>query len=919
MESGTFREAEKAWLRAVMKDWMREGVSGDRLWIISSSHGLRHEAGEVAQAVFPTGGAGLNVTADGFCLGMVRREPERAGVKPGFRPTRGPSQWVVLRDILEGTSLRSDYDGVRGGKGFTREVLAFFNSLKANGKSPRTLSRAVQKSGVHSDRLEDLDRLYGAFHEQCASQGIVSFHEMPGMAWRVLRGNTAGRTQGLVLLGADGFSPAFFDLCLTLIPECPRVAVMMDPARGSLRKGRWGRDRHKEMASLLACTPLRGSAPLPLKVMEAGNPQEEACLVASRILDLMAGDPEANLGHVLVVNGNPQAIEALAQAFGVHGIDYIAPGFAPFHGDIMVRLVWEYLRYLEGREESPLGFLASPLVGLDAAEIGRLFHRARRKGEDPGNALRCGARGCGPLLDMALDHRHKWGRGVALPVLLTEFLEASGAVRRAMDPHGPLTPSQRDAALRSLGVFLGMVREIGGLGTRARDPGRLMQDLEDCLTFLPLGHRGVENAVRVSDPRDVDITRYVFFMGVSSPMVPLPVPTAPLLPDQQRWALLGALAPIEPEPGFEPGVHLAREKAAFLRVLGSAQGGAFLSLSQSYPGVEDARPSPFLIDLAVEWERPQVPPEAQLCLPAFRAGLKGTGAPRRERDPVLVPPGFGLSASSLRTYLTCPRRFFFQYLLRLEVSPGPATTLGTLVHAVLREFHEEHGSVVGKSPEALWPGLQKRVQDKWDREFPPKTRGASEGRLRDLAGEMLHPYLMAEVKEEPRTLLGTETGFSLPYGPVVLRGIIDRVDRLPGGDVEVIDYKTGSQKEAEVTLLKAFVPSGEENWRPKDLQLYLYYLAMAGRMENPRTLSVYQLGCRSKRTGLPFKRRLHVGEGRDLDEEALSLASKALDDVIEEILSGSYLKRQDRWACSQCDFAFACDCEEGGDGDDGAE
>jgi len=850
---------------------------------------------------------------------MVRREPDRAGVKPGFRPTRGPSQWVVLRDILEDINLASDYDGVRGGRGFTREVLAFFNSLKANGKSPGTFSRAIKDAGVQSDRLRDLDSLYSAFHHECASQGIVSFHEMPGMAWRVLQGNPAQRPQGLVLLGAEGFSPAFFELCLSLIPECHRVAVMMDPALGSLRKGRWGRDRWNEIRSLLACAPLKGSAPLPVRGMEAGDPQEEACLVASRILDLMARDPEASLGDVLVVNRSPQVTEALAQAFGFYGIDYIAPGLAPFHGDIMVRLVWEYLKYLQGGEASPLEFLASPLVGLDAAGIGRVFHKARRKGEDPCKALRSEAQGSGQLLDMAHAHRHKWGLGATLPGLLAEFLVSSGAVRRAMDPHGPLTLVQRDTALRSLGVFLEMVREIGALGSRARDPGRLLEDLEDCLSFLPLGYRDIENAVRVSEPRDVDITRYVFFMGMSSPMVPLPVPTAPLLPERHRWALLGALAPIEPEPGFEPGVHLAREKATFRRVLGSATRAAFLSLSQSYPGVEDSRPSSFLAELAVQWEKPQGSPEAQLCLPAFRAALDDAPEPRRERDPVLIPPGFVLSASSLRDYLACPRKFFYRHLLRLEVSPGPGATLGILVHAVLHEFHEEHGSIVGKDPEALWATLQRRVRDVWDREFSPETAGAPEGRLRDLAEEMLRPYLMAETKEKPRTLLGTEIGFRLPYGHVVLRGMIDRVDQLPGGDVEVIDYKTGSQKEAEASLLKAFVHTGEENWRPKDFQMYIYYLAMAGQGKTPATLAVYQLGNRSKKTGLPFKRSLHIGEGLDLDDAALSLARNALDDVIEEILGGYYLPRQDQWACSQCDFAFACDGDEGGDGDDGTE
>ena len=42
-----------------------------------------------------------------------------------------------------------------------------------------------------------------------------------------------------------------------------------------------------------------------------------------------------------------------------------------------------------------------------------------------------------------------------------------------------------------------------------------------------------------------------------------------------------------------------------------------------------------------------------------------------------------------------------------------------------------------------------------------------------------------------------ERSFSFKLGPHLLRGRVDRVDRLPDGGHELIDYKTGKQRTAE--------------------------------------------------------------------------------------------------------------------------
>ena len=56
-----------------------------------------------------------------------------------------------------------------------------------------------------------------------------------------------------------------------------------------------------------------------------------------------------------------------------------------------------------------------------------------------------------------------------------------------------------------------------------------------------------------------------------------------------------------------------------------------------------------------------------------------------------------------------------------------------------------------------------------------------------------------------------ERGFSFKLGPHLVRGRVDRVDELPDGSFELIDYKTGR-------------PKSEDDLRD-DVQLSLYQLA----------------------------------------------------------------------------------------------
>ena len=160
--------------------------------------------------------------------------------------------------------------------------------------------------------------------------------------------------------------------------------------------------------------------------------------------------------------------------------------------------------------------------------------------------------------------------------------------------------------------------------------------------------------------------------------------------------------------------------------------------------------------------------------------------------------GVVLSASDIDTYRTCPLKYKFARVFRIPQEPTVHQRFGIVVHQVLERFHaararpglrvEPGEGVSGSLPELL--GL---LDSSWRRGGFGDSE--EERQLRGKAAAALTQYHTRFQSSESEPLW-FERAFSFKLGPHLLRGRVDRVDRLPGGEYELIDYKTGRPKSA---------------------------------------------------------------------------------------------------------------------------
>ncbi|MCP4684012.1 MAG: PD-(D/E)XK nuclease family protein [bacterium] len=152
------------------------------------------------------------------------------------------------------------------------------------------------------------------------------------------------------------------------------------------------------------------------------------------------------------------------------------------------------------------------------------------------------------------------------------------------------------------------------------------------------------------------------------------------------------------------------------------------------------------------------------------------------------------SHSALGTFRSCPRKYKFARIDKVEVPPRleAHTLLGNIVHRHLKDLYR--WAADGK----LYPleDLLKAYSSDWEKESRNVEVSSEHMTVDDYiakGSEMLTNYYRKFQPFEEAKLLGAEMrlNFELPGTRYPVLAIVDRLHRRPDGVVEICDYKTG--------------------------------------------------------------------------------------------------------------------------------
>jgi len=247
--------------------------------------------------------------------------------------------------------------------------------------------------------------------------------------------------------------------------------------------------------------------------------------------------------------------------------------------------------------------------------------------------------------------------------------------------------------------------------------------------------------------------------------------------------------------------------------------------------------------------------------------------------------GVVLSASDIDTYRTCPLKYKFARVFRIPQEPTIHQRFGIVVHQVLERFHAGSGpgSGPGVGASGSLPELLGLLDASWRRGGFGESE--EERQLRGKAAAALAQYHTRFQSSESEPMW-FERAFSFKLGPHLLRGRVDRVDRLPGGEYELIDYKTGRPKSATQLVddvqLSLYAVGAREAWRLDSSQQAYYYVLDDQKVSVP-----------------------------DDREDRFAWIEEVAMEVADGILSQGFEPTPSFAACSVCDYRLVCPAAEG--------
>ena len=288
--------------------------------------------------------------------------------------------------------------------------------------------------------------------------------------------------------------------------------------------------------------------------------------------------------------------------------------------------------------------------------------------------------------------------------------------------------------------------------------------------------------------------------------------------------------------------HLEEERRLFYVGMTRAKERLYFTAADYYgEGKREKKLSPFIFealgDKAVSAEKKENKVNQLSFLDYGIKAKSGKDTPNQD-SPLHIDY---LSYSQIETFKTCPLHYKLKYILKVPTPSSASASFGTAMHATLKNFFEEVSGGVKPSDKLLYDLLEKN----WIKEgYKSKSheRGFFEKGKIYLSG-----FLKQEFNAKTKVVL-LEQQFTIPLGNNLrIGGRFDRVDDLGGGEIEIIDYKTGAtiptQKDVDKNLQLSFyalaankIPTEPFFKIPEKIRLSLYYLDQQQKLSTVRSM-----------------------------------------------------------------------------------
>lgn len=489
------------------------------------------------------------------------------------------------------------------------------------------------------------------------------------------------------------------------------------------------------------------------------------------------------------------AAEPFLEALERAGIPYRFVAMSGLYTQPIILDALAYLRLVDLPFNSVAAYrvLSHPRLGIGEKDLAELMMYVRRKGISVAEAIESVTQAIGVSLEgrsrlLEIFQTVSTLRDAAKRKPVTELFVATLTSSGLLADIARLTEPEQQEIFRQLNAFLARLKRFAV----SNEDRSLHAFLEEFEAEREAGEAGSLSGSDEEGPDVVQVMtvhaakglefRYVFLVNLveqrfpsvnRSEALPLPAQLAKSIPELDD--------------------HVAEERRLFYVAMTRAKEGLYLLSAENYGGTRKRKPSRFVLELGFT--------PGEVTVRGSVQPLFGEPVPVRERE-LHIPPLETVSFSQIAAFSTCPMQYKYAHILKVPTFGRHQFSFGKSMHNTLQRFMERiqerqqatQTSLFGGEQAAPTVPTESELMELFDQNFIdewyPSTKDRDE--YREQGKESLREFRKQIVAETP-VVYAIEKGFTLKLGEVVVKGRIDRIDRLADG-LEVIDYKTGSPK-----------------------------------------------------------------------------------------------------------------------------
>ncbi|HQG58261.1 MAG TPA: UvrD-helicase domain-containing protein [bacterium] len=862
-------------------------------------------------------------TFHSFADRILKEKGIEIGIDPSYKILSPSDQWLLLRKNLFDLKLKY-FRPLGNPTKFISAILTFISRLQDENVSPEELLEFVKHSNYTSDeekqRWEELSYIYSEYERLKIESSAMDFgnliiwvikllnvrpnilaeyknqfkhilvdefqdtnyaqYELIKLLFPTKEIKESGRS--LLVVGDDSQSIYKFrgaavsnilqfmedykdSKMITLLKNYRSTQEILDAAYKLIQNNNPDTLESKLGISKKLIGINSGSNP---KILQTETLEDEVELVISKILEILAKEPQYTYKDFAILARANNHLDPFVMALRKYGLPYQLVGNRGLYDRDEVRDILAFLRVIINTQDGINLYRVLNIESLEIPykEISELLSKSRYEKTDLWEQVKKSKDEKVAFLVKTIEGFQKNITKNTPTEMVFEVVNSTNYLNQFLEEE----TVENELCIKNLNLFLQRVQKFE---VDYHNETGEMPTVVNLVDYLDMIIEAGENPAQaeIEDIDTINLMTVHASKGLEFPVVFMVNLVSGRFPTRNQGDTIEVPEELIKETLPTGNEHIQEERRLFYVGMTRAQKYLFMTLGKNYGGKRDTIPSGYLQETGLKIQEIKSTDKEKK---AKQSSLFGVETKFREPKIIKIEgkaPEY-LSYSQIDNYLICPLRYKYSYTLKIPVPPKHTLSFGTTIHETLKEFHVR--KMFGK--EVTLDELLEIYEKKW---IPLGYRDEKHRKAQfEYGKEVLKKYY-----EENNNLkfkhLGLEKNFILDIDGLKINGKIDRIDQLPDGKIEIIDYKTGNTKtQKEVD---------------NDVQMTIYTMAATEALKiKPDILSFYYVESGTKLSTKRTKKQVEAQK-------------KIIKEVAEEIKEGNFEPKPGK-DCEWCDYKEIC-------------